>query len=407
MLPLLNLLRATGRRYLPRWSAAFPHIVDNNAAFSDEGAAATGWSAVNATLSAADSYLRQTKDGAAGVSSITRQLGFTPANSDCILYGKVRAKKAANANAVIWLLSGSKEVSIWFGSSSASGTITSGAISVCGTTGASTRNVLQIASGAEYETTPVEFALHYCHKFSTLTAWFREADGRWKFKGRVACDWFSASQIQVLNTSNSAAGSWIEFDYLSLCRPNIAVLSDSIGEGKTLFSPNPALGLTNDESTWMRHAPLYPALRNNLAVNLGVGGETSAQMLARVSDATSTGARVVFLHASTNDYGQSVSQAARTTNIADTVAAIEAASAECVLLNAMYGTATEASNPGLRDYELQWWSDSSAGVGAFSRIDIMQPMLSAGYMDDAKTQADKIHPNIAGHTVIGQYIAQQ
>lgn len=110
----------------------------------------------------------------------------------------------------------------------------------------------------------------------------------------MACNWFSSADIQVLTTTSSAAGAWVEFDYLILARPNLAVLSDSIGEGKTLLSPNPSLGLTNDESTWMRHAPIYPSLRNNLIVNKGVGGQSSAEILARVTDVASTGARVAF-----------------------------------------------------------------------------------------------------------------
>lgn len=387
-----------------------PQLATEHATFSDEGDSTSGWTSSNATITSSGSYLRQTKQAAGSNSSMTKPISFTPVSSDFILYGKVRAKHDASATAVIWLLNGSKEISIWFGSNNATDVAAQGAISICGTTGASARNVVQVASGYNYESTPIEFALQFDQKFSTLTCWFREADGRWKFRGRVACDWFSSADIQVLTTTSSAAGAWVEFDYLMLARPNLAVLSDSIGEGKTLFSPNPSLGLTNDESTWMRHAPIYPNLRNNLIVNKGVGGQSSAQILARVTDVTSTGARVVFLHASSNDEALSVTQAARTENIQSTVSAITATGGQVVLLNAMYGTSAGGDNtptPDLRDYMRTWWNGGRLSVsGAAAVFDIMEPLrVSGDYMNAALTQPDGIHPNVDGHSAIGAYIA--
>lgn len=390
---------------------SLPSIADENSTFNDEGEATTGWTGSNATLSVSSSFLRQAKTAGGSNSSMTKAVTFTPTNSDYILYGKIRAKYTTNDVAVVWLLNGSKEVSIWLGSANGGGSATLGAISFVGTTGASTKNIASIATGYNYEATAVEFALQYDHKFSTLTAWFRESDGRWKWKGRVACNWFSAANIAALTTTGSAAGAWVEFDYLTLARPNIAILSDSIGEGKTLFSPDPALALTNDESTWVRHAPIYQSLRNNLVVNKGVGGNTSAQMLSRVADVTGTGARVVFLHASSNDEAGGVSQSTRTSNIQSTVNAIAAASGQTVLLNAMYGTLGGPDNspgPDLRDYMRTWWTTNLAAVtGLAEKIDIMHPIAVADdFMDSSLTQSDGIHPNVAGHTAIGQYIAQ-
>ena len=387
-----------------------PQLATEHATFNDEGDSASGWTSSNATITSSGSYLRQTKQAAGSNSSMTKPISFTPASSDFILYGKVRAKHDASTTAVIWLLNGSKEISIWLGSAAATVVAVQGAISICGTTGASTRNVVQVASGYNYESTPIEFALQFDQKFRTLTCWFREADGRWKFRGRVACDWFSSAEIQALTTTPSAAGAWVEFDYLMLARPNLAVLSDSIGEGKTLFSPNPSLGLTNDESTWMRHAPIYPNLRNNLIVNKGVGGQSSAQILARVTDVTSTGARVVFLHASSNDEALSVTQAARTENIQSTVSAITATGGQVVLLNAMYGTSAGGDNtptPDLRDYMRTWWNGGRLSVsGAAAVFDIMEPLrVSGDYLNATLTQSDGIHPNVDGHSAIGAYIA--
>lgn len=384
-----------------------PVITGENATFNDEGTATTGWTTSNATLSVTGSWLRQTKTAGGSNSSMTKSLGtFPPTNSDFILYGKVRTKYSGTSQAVVWLLNGAKKITLWFGTADG-GTPAQGTIALITDSG-SGENKVTLVTGYDYESNAVEFALHFDQKFQTVTAWFKEADGRWKWKGRAPMTWISAADIQMLHSTGSAAGSWIEFDYLTLARPNFAVLSDSIGEGKTLFSPDPALALTNDDSTWMRHAPIYPALRNNLIVNKGVGSQTSAQMLSRVADVTSTGAKLVFLHASSNDSVGGISQATRTSNIQSTVNAINAAGSQTVLLNAVYGTSSNANNPGLHDYMKTWWGTSMPTVtGVAAAINIMRPIDVAGeYMDPTLTQSDNIHPNIAGYTAIGQYIAQ-
>lgn len=390
-------------------SGMLPLLPSENAAFNDEGDSAAGWSHVGAALDVVSgTYLRVTRTVVGDASYMSRPLATTPAGADFILYGKARAKYAANSAGVIWLQAGAQEVSIWFGSADASIAITQGAISIRGTTTAGASQVAQVANAWDYEQYAVDFALHYDAKWGTLTCWFREWDGRWKFRGRVRCDWVGAPDIRVLTTISSAAGSWIEFDHLTLARPNIALLSDSIGAGDTLFSPNPAIGWTNDESTWMRHAALYPGLRNNLVVNKGVGGNTSANMLARVADVTSTGAQLVFLHASTNDYPQAVGLPTKTAQTQSIIDAIAAAGGQTVLLNAVYGTRALADNPGRRDYGRAWWEGHMSTLyGVACAIDIMSPLSDANqFIDAALCQSDGVHPNILGHTAVGRYIAR-
>ena len=390
-------------------SGMLPALLSENAVFNDEGESAVGWSNVGATLDVVSgTYLRVTRSASGVPSYMSRPIAATPSGTDFILYGKARAKYTANSAGVIWLQAGAQEVSIWFGSADASIAITQGAISIRGTTTAGVSQVAQVASGWDYEQYAVDFALHYDAKWGTLTCWFREWDGRWKFRGRVQCDWIGASSIEVLTTISSAAGSWIEFDHLTLARPNIALLSDSIGAGDTLFSPNPAIGWTNDESTWMRHAALYPGLRNNLVVNKGVGGNTSAQMLARVADVTSTGAQLVFFHASTNDYPQAVGLPTKASQTQSIIDAIATAGGQTVLLNAVYGTRALADNPGRRDYGRVWWEEYMTTLyGVACAIDIMSPMSDVNqYMDPALCQADGVHPNVLGYTAIGRYIAR-
>ncbi|GEM_PF-3142585 len=384
-----------------------PALVDENFLLNDEGESTAGWAATSAALSSEASWLRVTK-GASGSGVVATKQLSTAVNqdNDFILYGKVRMSQTADHVGVMWLKSATSPYmfSLWLNSAAATADYTAGAVSLQASSGG-TLTSAQVIGAAFTPTTPIEVALQYDSKFKTVTCWLRQADGRWKLGARLACTFKQIDAVEFTFTSTAPAGAWIECDYVSLCKPNLVVMGDSIAEGKTLHSPDLSLGLSNDESTWMRHAPIYQGLRNNLIVNKGVGSNTSAMILARVADVTATGAKVVFLHASTNDAGAPVPQSTRTTNIQNTINAIKAAGAEVVLLNAMYGTAAEAG-AGWRDYYKQWWDVYRPEIsGAAAYIDIMHPMIDAnGFMSTSLTQADNIHPNIAGHTAIGSYI---
>lgn len=386
-----------------------PSVTTENDTFNDEGTSTTGWTASNATLAQSGSVLRQTKDVGGSNSSMTKSITFTPNNEDYILYGKVKAKDAANCVSVLWLLNGSKEVSIWFGSANASGTYSGQSVSICGTTGASTRNVLQISGSTAFETNYVDFLLHFDYKFSTLECYFRES-GQWVYKGRVACDYFSSADVQLLTTTGSPAGAWIEFDFITLAQPNLVAIGDSICAGSTGFNPDRATYplLTDYTSTWMYYAKVYPNLRNNFIVNKGVGSQSSTQINARISDATDCSPQVVFLHASTNDEVLGISQTTRTSNIQSSINSINAAGAECVLLNAVYGTSTcpdNTPNPDLRDYMLDWWNNYRSGLtGLNCYVDIMNPITTSGFQTAAQTQSDGIHPKPSGYNLVGTFI---
>lgn len=388
-------------------SPVLPAIADENSTFENNGDA-TGWTLTNGTNGASGGWVRLTKTTGGSSALMSRSVTMPTSNRDFILYGKVRTSYGSNIG-YIWISDGSKYLALVMGANSAESGGQDGSIVMRGTNSGGSFQRAQIATGWNYETTEVDFALQFDSKFGTSTAWFRENDGRWKFKGRVTHAWFAPTQIMVALGSGSAGGSWIEFDHLIVSRPNIIAIGDSIAAGATLFNPNPSSGLTNDESTWMRHAPLYPSLRNNLIVNRGVGSQTSGDFLSRIAtDVTNHSPRVVVLHASTNDSLLGVSQSTRTSNVQDTIDAVLAASAETVLINAMYGTSSNSNNPGLRNYMLDWWDNYRPTLtDLYSSIDIMQPLLDSGFMADALTQSDDIHPNTSGYEDIGQLIAAQ
>jgi len=392
-------------------SNVLPTVTTENDTFNDEGTSTSGWTAGNATLLQTGSVLRQTKiTGGSNSSMIKTISSFPPNNEDFILYGKVKAKNATNCVSVLWLLNGSKEFSIWFGTTDGTGTYTSQAISIVGTVGNNSYSKLQLESSYDFEANWYEFALHYDYKFSTLECYTRGANGKWTYKGRVACDYFSASTIDLYTTSGSPAGSWIEFDYLTLAQPNLAVIGDSITAGSTLFNPNRASfpSLTDYTSTWMNYSLLYPALRNNFIVNKGVGSQSSTDINSRIADVTAFSPKVVFLHASTNDEALSISKATRSTNIQNSINSINAAGASTVLLNAMYGTSVCSDNtptPDLRDYMRDWWDNyRTALTGIATHINIMTPMTTSNFQTTAETQSDGLHPKPSGYQLIGEFI---
>jgi lysophospholipase L1-like esterase len=385
----------------------FPAIADNNDTFNDEGDATTGWTASNATISSSSSYVRLTKTTGTGSSaSISKSWTFTPSSEDYILYGKVRCSKLASGDTgVVWILNGANVFALWLGTPD---------VNTSNLTATSARinnglgdNIINLGTVSNYDTEPLEFAMHFCSKFSQVTFWFKETNGSWKFRGRAAGNFLSSTQVQVLKGGSSPLNSWIEFDYLTLCQPNIIAVGDSICAGATLFNPNRTSGLTNDESTWMRHALLYPDLRNNLIVNKGIGSETSTALLARIAEITNQSPRTVIVHASTNDETSGISLATRTTNIQNTIDAIDTAGGNTVLLNAVYGTQDNVNNPDLRDYMTDWWDINRLTLtGLSEQIDIMQPIIdSNGYMEESLTQTDNIHPTVDGYELIGEYIA--
>lgn len=394
---------------VPSGDSLLPPLTDENATFNDEGDSTTGWTFSLANSSVSASWLRITKNTASsGNAKMVKAVTLAGTNKDFIVYGKVRTKSGAgNEAGVMWMYDGTKIFALWLNYDAASGSpgTVAGRVSIQGYNGGVTSAVA--ASGLNLEADGLEFALQYDHKWQTMNCFFKESDGTWSLRARVSHAWFSTPDIEFLSVSNAPSGWWLEIDYLTVCRPNFVVIGDSIAEGKTLYSPNRSLGLSNYSSHWARYFNGYASLRNNLIVNKGVGSETSTATLARIADATSIGAKVIFLHASTNDYVGSVSDATRTSNITSMVSNATSNGAETVLLNAMYGTSTYVDNPSHRNYMLNWWDTSKDSVGAFSAINIMTPIISSGYMADALTQSDKIHPTPSGYQAIGEYLTVQ
>lgn len=389
--------------------AALPELTTENATFQDEGTSTAGWTATDMTMAVNGSILRATKTNAAGAGAqITKPVTLPAGGKDYILYVRMRS----NVGCVCWLANAADGASVtrtntlWLNAIN-SGAPSSGSLSVTGYTSDGAGKNLTFAEGFDTATNWVDAALHFDSKFKTLSVYLRRADGSLDYKGRVAHDFVAMPALTFRTLSGAAAGSWIEFDFVQVCAPNLVVVGDSIAEGKNGFSPNMSLGLNNYLTTWMNYARAYLGLRNNLIVGKGVGSERSEQTAARTADYAGIGAKLVFVHASSNDTAANTTLAARTSNTQAIIDAVKASEAKAVLLNAMYGTAVNGLNPGYRDYLHDWWTNYRLTLTKVDQyIDIMQPIRTTdNFMRADLTESDAIHPKAEGDRLIGQWIA--
>lgn len=387
-----------------------PALVGDNATFNDEGTSTAGWTATNVTLSTPDpTRVRLTKTSSVANGQVTRTVTFPASNKDWQVFWKGRTDPTAAGISALTFKNGTQTVFVAIGTPDGGTTNTPGTVSIGQANGGSF-TAASAGTGINYTSQDLDLMVHFDSTYNTANLYFRESSGKWAFKARVSRAYMTPTSLEMTLSATAPIGSVLEFDFVTVAAPNLIALGDSIAAGATLFDPNPALALTNYDSTWQRNAPVYPAVRNNFIANKGVNGNTSAQMLARITDATKHGAKVVFLHASTNDYAAGVTQATHKTNTQAIINAVAASGAATVLLNQIYGNPSTPANlptPGMRDYGLAAWTVpnllSLTGVSAF--IDIMRPIKDANnFISTANTQPDG-HPNVAGYTAIGAYIA--
>lgn len=380
-----------------------PVLLDNNAVFEDECNSVTGWNSTNGSISLHEPKgLTLTKTIGAGSAAFMKRDFLINQKRDFLIFSKIKT----TALSCMWILNNSKTSAIWFNQKLESGSTVKaqGEITLHGNDGSIVRtNPIHDAATDSW----FEFALHFDSKFNTLNLYTLN-NGIWIWRGRVQTTVFLPADgtLDFAISGAEGGGASLTVEYMYVCYPNLAVIGDSIAAGSTGFNPDVSLDRSNPQSQWTYNLNAYSYVKNSIVVNKGVGGQSSLELLNRVEDITSLNAKVCFLHASTNDLIKSVSQSDRTTNIEDTILAIKAASAKCVLLNAMYGTqAYNTTYPGHKSYMQNWWDNSSQDVGADVTIDISTPVLDEdGYMNVAITQSDGIHPNIDGYAAIAMYI---
>lgn len=372
--------------------------------WNDECEATTGWSLVSgAGLTAVSSQLVLP----AGSPCVRAQKPMTvPASGDYIIYLKARYGMAAGAYNQIAFRNASSAIvfALSMGYNYAASVAQMGCLSASVGAGASK---VVLRSSVDYSA-GVDLAIHVDSTFNCISFYERTEDG-WNFLNSASrpSTAYSISRADLLNTSGLQE---MAVDFISVARPAIMAIGDSTTAGSRGFSPNPATwsGVDDYASCWMKTATIFEELRNNLIVNKGVGGNTSAQIKARIAaDVVAHGPQVAFVQASCNDYHNGItSHSARTQNIQDSVDLVAASGASVILLNAVYANSNNAYYPAEPDFNRDWWENHSPSITSVSmRINPMDFLSGPdGYIDPALCDPDGIHPLVAGYAGYGQLI---
>lgn len=264
-----------------------------------------------------------------------------------------------------------------------------------------------IASSFDYSEY-VLLAFHVDTNRNAVSVYLKDpATEKWTFINAISGVSIGTITRFAMGVGSPSASSEIDVNLAAVLEPEAMAFGDSICAGRTLFDPSPGVipGVDNGMSQWMPHAV---GLFETLILNKGVGGNTSAGLLARVAEVTAARPEYVFLHLSSNDEQASVSQATRLSTTQSIVNALRAGGVQHLfVLNGIYANSNYAGHPGHAAYMQDSWENYIPGLtGVDQFLDIMEPLKdSNGVLDPGIAQADGIHPTVAGYQLIGEYIA--
>jgi lysophospholipase L1-like esterase len=152
-------------------------------------------------------------------------------------------------------------------------------------------------------------------------------------------------------------------------------------------------------------------LDNGPTVNLGVEGDTTAQMLARFNDVIASGAGVVVILGGTNDFYYNGIANSNTDNIAAMAAMAKAAGIRVILgsmLPAHYPDTYPAGTTPTLD-QVRAWNDSLitlASKNGYLYADYFDEFLLPDGTEDFSLYSDYgVHPNAAGYTKMWAVVA--
>jgi lysophospholipase L1-like esterase len=258
----------------------------------------------------------------------------------------------------------------------------------------------------DYSVNEIEVAVQYDSRLQVSNLFIKES-GAWVFYGGMSnTDPYRTLQRFYAGGTFNASGTIKDWFY---ARPNIAAIGDSICAGHNFYDPDPTFYAGDDNylNTWMGHSQIYRNLRNTLIVNYGIGSQNSLEIQNRTADMmTKTSAKVVFIHASTNDYGAGFTDVQRSSYIQGAIDLVIAGGGEAILLNAVYPNSGSASYPANADFYRNWWNTFSGAITDAFLIDIMldSNILDGNYMNTIYTETDGVHPNVSGYTLIGNLV---
>lgn len=205
----------------------------------------------------------------------------------------------------------------------------------------------------------------------------------------------SRAQLEKIIISRGVTGNRVSF------------MGDSIAIGNSNFTGTNRLRGDKDPLNW---ASLMTNSRINYRVNVGISGNTTAQMLARLgSDVISVGCDVCLIMAGTNDAAAAVSVSSYASNIHQMVKQLRDNGIMPVLCTIPPQPTTPTTNPTRRrSWDLyNSWLAAYCQRNGIALVPVASKLIdptTGGYLA-AYDGGDGIHPTAAGAKVIGQSIA--
>lgn len=397
--------------YAPAGGFVLPTF-DENAVYNNEGTSTSGWTNTGFTFSQpSGSVVRFTNPSNSAWANVIASVPGLSTSRDTLFYGRIRAKKGGGVcNIFLRPSSGNGFVVIRLNHNSVDNVIEAGAISFESQSPSGTDSKQQLLSRqAGFDTEWFDFCVHIDVNFGSAALYIRHpGPTAWGFAARVPYTSLNLQELVILSVPTEA-NFWVEFDFLTVCKPNLMSIGDSICAGTPLYEPILSANRINYIGSWQPHCRIYPNMRNNFIVNKGISGENSTAIDSRITNyITNHQPRLTFLHASTNDPWQ-LSHSLRTSNIQSSINKIVAAGGQCVLLAAMLGTQETVVNTPFttyHDYFKKWEKDSLPGItNLLGYVDIAQAVRSK-FTDYTSMDLadDPVHPNIKGHRAIGGLI---
>ena len=372
-------------------STTLPPSFDDNSFFNDEFLEAdrptSNWSDVTSWNAADPLNVAKIPNNLTMYKSI-----IYPSNNDWIGYFKIKTDWLAGAYSLISFngsLAANNNLTIGINYNWDTTNVENGAISYYGKTSGGVVRKAKIASldTSDY----IEFAVRFNVKDSTYKVYSRDGSNYTLLGGLDGSNIIFSGAGNMYLTTGSSAGSYFYVDYLTVGKPNIIVIGDSITMG-----------------SYPSYIHIYDSIRNNFVVSKGMSGEDSGQIYSRINaDVIAQGARVCVLQSSDNDQYHDIDIATRNANINNSISLLQTNSVSTILISSIIPNENHVHFPGSTDYFLPWTSEyfnTSTFPDADLLSDIVPPIADGAGVSQVALVSDGIHPGSAGSTLVGSKI---
>jgi acyl-CoA thioesterase-1 len=173
-------------------------------------------------------------------------------------------------------------------------------------------------------------------------------------------------------------------------RLTVVFLGDSLTAGYGVDAPLAFPSLI--QAFWSSHGIPYRA------INEGVSGDTTADVLARLHESRGPAGELTILEIGANDAFQAEPVATIEANIARIIRVLRSGGSRVVLCPMYFG---DGFLPAGDEYGREF-NDLYARLGRAENVAVLPPLLRSLFTNPSLWQDDGIHPTAAGHALIAR-----